>query len=148
MATFKSDIYTTQSAVNSNNRADGRLVAGKVRQATASYTLINTESAADTINLVELPTGCLIDPSRSFLQVENPGTTLTVDVGFPSNTDSLTPTILTVSAGGKFMLDEAGAASLVTVAAGDELISITVVSEASLTAGQVIRAVITYVDYN
>ena len=51
MATFKSDIYTTQSAVNSNNRADGRLVAGKVRQATASYTLINTESAADTINL-------------------------------------------------------------------------------------------------
>jgi hypothetical protein len=148
MATYKSDIYTIQSAATGDNRADARLISGKVRQATATVTLDSGLAATELINLVELPTGCLIDPSRSFIQLANPGTALVIDVGFASNADSLTPTALTVSAGGKFVFDVADDAPLITVAAGDELISITANTATTITGGTELRAVITYIDYN
>ena len=148
MATFNSDIYTTQSAATGDNRADGRLLSGKLRVANATVTWAGTEAATDVINLVELPTGCLIDASRSFVQAENPGTALVVDIGFASDVDALSPTPLTLSSGGKVAFDEAGASALVSVASGDELIFATVNTATSLTADQVIRVSIAYVDYN
>lgn len=148
MATFNSDIYTTQSAATGDNRADGRLLSGKLRVANATVTLAGTEAGSDVINLVELPTGCLIDASRSFVQAENPGDALVVDIGFASDVDALSPTPLTLSAGGKVAFDEAGASALVSVASGDELIFATVNTATSLTAAQVIRVSIAYVDYN
>jgi len=148
MATFNSDIYATQSASTGDNRADGRLLSGKLRVANATWTLAGTEAATDVVNLVELPKGCLIDPSRSFVQAENPGTALIVDLRFSSDVDALTPTALTLSSGGKVAVDEAGAAALVTVADGDEVIFATVNTATSLTADQVIRVSIAYVDRN
>lgn len=149
MATFKSDIYTTQSAVTGDNRADGRLLSGKVRQAVATVTLAGTEAATDTINLVELPQGALVDPSQSFVQAENPGTALVVDAGVPSDVDALTPTELTLSSGGKVFFDtSADEVPLYEVAAGDELVSLTVNTATSLTADAKLRVVITFIDRN
>lgn len=148
MPTFDSNVYTTQSATTGDNRADGRLISGKQRVANVTYTLDATEVATDIINLVQLPQGCLIDPSRSFVQCDDPGTALVVDVGFTSDVDSLTPTALTLDAGGKVFFDTAGDAPLVTVAAGDELIFATVNTATTLTAAAVIRVSIAYIDYN
>lgn len=148
MATFKSAEYTTQSAATGDNRADARLTSGKVRQASLTYDLVGTEAATDVINLVELPTGAIVDPSQSFVQLENPGTALVVDVGVPSNADLLTPTALTLSSGGKVFFDTADDAARHEIASGDELVSITVNTATSLTAAQKIRVVITYTDYN
>ena len=148
MATFKSDIYTTQSAATGDNRADGRLLSGKVRQAVATVTLAGSEVAADIINLVELPQGALIDASQSFVQAENPGTALVVDAGVPSASDALSAS-LALSAGGKvFFNTSADEVPLYEVAAGDELVSFTVDTATSLNAGAKLRVVITFIDRN
>jgi len=148
MATYKSDIYTIQSAATGDNRADGRLLAGKVRQATAYVTLNSSLAATELINLVELPKGALVDPSQSFIQLANPGTALVADVGVPSDADALTPTALTLSSGGKVFFDTADDAPLYEVAEGDELVSITANTATTITGDTALRAVITYIDRN
>jgi len=149
MATFKSDIYTTQSATGTgDNRVDGRLLAGKVRQATATVTVDGALAAADVISLVQLPKGALVDPSQSFIQLANPGTALVADIGVASDANALTPSALTLSAGGKVFFNTAADAPLYTVAEGDEVVSITVNTATSITGGTQLRAVVTFIDRN
>jgi hypothetical protein len=148
MATLKSDIYTLQTATQGDNRADGRLLSGKVRQANATITL-SDEASGNSIALVELPTGSLIDPSQSFIQCEDPATTaFLVEVGVPSDTDALTPADLDIKDGGKIFFDTALGAPLYAVASGDEVVSMLCNTITDITVGAVIRVCITYVDYN
>jgi len=146
MATYKSDIYTLQSQETGDNRADGRLLSGKVRQATATVTLDSGFADTELINLVELPKGALVDPSSSFIQLADPGTTMVVDVGVPSDSNALTPANLTLSAGGKVFFDQVDDAPLYEVADGDELVSIIAVGAQTVTGATQLRAVITFID--
>ncbi len=150
MSDLSSDIYTTQSASTGDNRVDGRLLTGKVRQVQAVVTLAGDEVATDEFTLVELPTGALIDPAQCYIVSE----TLTdgnfpIDIGFASDADGLTlGGEIEVSAAGKVFFDTT-AADLVTIASGDEVI-VAVLGTVTGTqvASATFRAVITYVDWN
>lgn len=64
-----------------------------------SYTLAGTEAAADTINLAVLPVGATLVPQLCSVYCADPGTTLTLDVGYAANPDAFADGI-TLSAGG------------------------------------------------
>lgn len=148
MAITKSDIYTTQSAVTGDNRADGRLLSGKVRQAHATITFDGDENTSSVISLVDLPQGAIVDPSQSYILHEAIGTTVTVDVGFDSDANGLTLNgALNISAAGKTFLDTVTVAP-VTIASGDEVIKLDVVTAGSVTASAKARVVITFIDRN
>lgn len=149
MATLKSDIYATQSATGTgDNRVDGRLLAGKVRQANATITL-SDEASGDSIALVQLPAGCLIDPAQSFVQCEDPATTaFSVEIGVPSDTDALTPADLDLKDGGKVFFDTTLGSPLYAVASGDEVVSMLCNTITAITVGADVRVCITYIDYN
>jgi len=150
MANLKSDIYTTQSASTGDNRADGRLLSGKVRQVNAVVTLAGDEVATNEFTLVELPKGALVDPAQSYVVSE----TLTdgnfpIDIGFSSDADGLTlGGEIEVSAAGKVFFDTT-AADLVTIADGDEVITATLGTvTGTQVAAATFRAVITFIDRN
>ena len=150
MANQKSDIYTLQTVAQGDNRADGRLLSGKVRQATATFTVAATGAAAnDTVQLVKLPTGCLIDQTQSFVQAVNPGTALVVDIGTAAADDDLADGII-LSSGGKvpFAVSTTDDLPLVEVAAGNELVTMLYKTVTSPTGSTDVRVVITYIDYN
>ena len=149
MATTKSDVYTTQTQATGDNRADGRLLSGKVRQAQAVVTLDGDE-AAGVIDIIELPKGAIVDPSQSYVisEVLTDGN-FPIDLGFASDADGLTPAApIEISGGGKVFFDTTvTGADLVTIADGDEVISATC---GTITGTQVanatFRVVITFVD--
>ena len=145
MATTKSDIYTIQSQATGDNRADGRLLSGKVRQAQATVVLAGDEDTDTFISLVELPKGAIVDLSQSYIIHEAMGTTITVDLGFSSDPNGLTASPLDLSSAGKTFLDTVTIAP-VTIADGDEVIQIDIASAASLNAAAEMRVVITFVD--
>ena len=145
MATTKSDIYTIQSQATGDNRADGRLLSGKVRQAQATVVLAGDEDTDTFISLVELPKGAIVDPSQSYIIHEAMGTTITVDLGFSSDPNGLTASPLDLSSAGKTFLDTVTIAP-VTIADGDEVILIDIATAASLNAAAEMRVVITFVD--
>ena len=151
MPTTKSDIYTTQSAATGDNRADGRLLSGKVRQAQAVVTLDGDEAATGTVlGIIELPKGAIVDPSQSYVisEVLTDGN-FPIDLGFASDADGLTPAApIEISGGGKVFFDTTvTGADLVTIPDGDEVISATC---GTITGTQVanatFRVVITFVD--
>lgn len=153
MATTKSDIYTTQTQSTGDNRADGRLLAGKVRQVNAVVTLDGDEATTGTVlGIVELPKGALVDPAQSYVvsEVLTDGN-FPIDFGFASDADGLTPAApIEISGGGKVFFDTTvTGADLVTIADGDEVISGTC---GTITGTQVadatFRVVITFIDRN
>lgn len=64
-----------------------------------SYTLAGTEAANDTIDLAELPVGATLVPELCTVYCADPGTTLTLDVGYTANPDAYADGIV-LSAGG------------------------------------------------
>ena len=147
MATTKSDIYTTQSLATGDNRADGRLLSGKVRQVQATVVLDGTEATNGTIDIVELPKGAIVDPSQSYILHESCATTaFDVDLGFASDADGLTLNgVLDLSGAGKTFFDTVTIAP-VTIADGDEVITANLDLVTTPTAAAEFRVVITFVD--
>ena len=143
MATFKSDLAEGQSA-KGDNRVDGRLLAGKVRQVNATVTLAGTETTGDTIEVVTLPTGALINLSESYIVTESLGTTFTCDLGFGGSGDINSG--IDLSSAGKVSLVDGGV--LAAVDAGEEKIELTVTSAAGTVAAATARVVITFIDRN
>ena len=149
MATTKSDVYTIQTQATGDNRADGRLLSGKVRQAQAVVTLDGDE-AAGVIDIIELPKGAIVDPSQSYVisEVLTDGN-FPIDLGFTSDANGLTLAApIEISGGGKVFFDTTvTAADLVTIADGDEVISATVGTvTGTQVANATFRVVITFVD--
>lgn len=143
MATFKSDLAEGQSR-KGDNRVDGRLLAGKVRQANATVTLVGTEATGDTIEVVTLPTGALINLSESYIVTESLGTTFTCDLGYAGSGDINSG--IDLSSAGKVSLVDSG--SLSAVDAGEEKIELTVTSAAGTVAAATARVVISFIDRN
>ena len=93
MATFKSNIVTADDAALTglaNGVVNGDDKGGLLLKATAIYTLLGTESATDTIDLINLPAGCVVEPSLSTIVSANPGTALVLDVGDDGSTGAAT----------------------------------------------------------
>ena len=142
MATFKSDLATGQTA-KGDNRVDGRLLAGKVRQSNATVTLAGTEVADDVIELVTIPSDALLDLSQSFVVAESAGTTFTCKLGTPSS-DALATGLDFSSAG----VVQMGVNTLYTVPAGEEKIILTVTAASGVDAGKKLRVCLSFIDRN
>ena len=144
MPTFKSNLATTQSQ-NGDNRVDGRLLAGKVRQCNATVTVDGAEVDNDIIEIVTLPTGALINLAESYIITEDLGGTFTCNLG-TSGAPTALATGLSLATAAKVDVDADG--GLYAVPAGDEKIVLTATTLATVTAGNTARVVITYIDYN
>jgi hypothetical protein len=154
MATFNSTKYTKQVGSAGTSPGAGYPLAqdteGSLRYAAIPYVLVGTEAANDIINLVKLPKGVVVHPAASRIVCEDPGTALTIDIGFASNDDALCDgAALTTAHDVTFT----GAASVTAVAAqytpaalaaGDETIFATVKTATSLTAGARLLFLIAY----
>lgn len=101
MANFKSDLITANDQIDISDKVvNGDRTGGLLLFATAIYTLVATEAAADTIQLFDLPAGAVIIPQLSHVTGADPGTTLTVDVGDAGDVDRYADGI-TLSNGGQ-----------------------------------------------
>ena len=139
MPTFETTLYAAQKPDRANTV---RLPApnqagGAVQFAVVKYELAATETTADTINLCILPDGAIPIPGLSFVDCADPGTTLTMDIGYASNPDALADGIV-LSAGGHVLFTSgtmpADALTPAALAAADHAIVATVMSDSTLTA--------------
>lgn len=153
MPTFNSAIYGKQNGTGASPLyPKAKEANGKLRFAAVPYALAGTEVANDIINLVRLKPGAVPMPSLSRIVCEDPGTALTLDIGFTSNPDALCDgAALTTAHDVSFT----GAASVTAVAAqyvpaelavGDEVIFATVKTATTLTANAKLLFLIAYLD--
>lgn len=101
MANFQSDLITANDQIDiSDKMVNGDRTGGLLLYATAIYTLLSTEAAADTIQLFDLPAGAVIIPQLSHATCSaDPGTALTFDVGDAGDVDRYANDILLASGG-------------------------------------------------
>ena len=101
MPNFKSDLITTRELPEFSDKAgvDGIRTGATVLYALATYTLLGTEAANDTLQLLDLPIGCELVPQLSTVICADPGTTLTLDIGDSGDADRYADGIV-LSAGG------------------------------------------------
>ena len=81
-----------------------------------TVTIPTGAAASDTVNLFKVPAGVAINPASISIYAEDPGTTLTVDIGFAGDPDSLVDG-LDISAGGFFLGSAAPGVDFLTGAA-------------------------------
>lgn len=108
MATYQTNVAALQLPALGKDwkRAAGVKVTGDVGIAFATYTLLGTETAADFIEIVNLPDGTRVLPHLCKIVAEDPGTALSGTVGDAVDPDRYS-TALALDAGGVF--DFAGA---------------------------------------
>ncbi len=90
MASANSDHYNLQKPDRSRTslQAPPNVSDGEVIYARIPVSFAGTESAADTVNLCQLPVGAIPIPALSSVSVlADPGTTLTVDIGNAADPD-------------------------------------------------------------
>lgn len=156
MATFNSGLYGKQVGSAGASPAGtyplAKFAAGKLRYAVALVTLAGTEAANDIINLARLKPGAVVLPSESRIICEDPGTALTLDIGFASNDDALCDGAALTTAhdvtftGAPSVTAVAQQYNPVALAAGDEVIFATVKVATSPTAGAKVLVLIAYLD--
>ena len=156
MATFNSTRYTGQVGTAGGSPASGyplaKFTAGVTRTAVIPYTLVGTEAANDIINLVRLKAGAVVLPSECRIVCEDPGTALTIDVGFASNDDALCDGAALTTAHDVTFTTAASVTAVAQqyvpapLATGDEVIFATVRTATSLTAGAKLLITIAFLD--
>lgn len=144
MATYQSDLAASQGS-KGDNRIDGRLLSGKVRQSNATITVPAGLTAGDIVELVTLPTGCLINLAESYVVCESLGSTFTATIEGEGDSNPLASGINLASAG-KVDFDADG--GLYALPEGSEKVALIVDTSASVVTDATARVVITYVDYN
>jgi len=131
---------------------DASIVNGKLRFAAIEYALAGTEVATDIINLVRLKAGVRIVPALSRIVCEDPGTALTLDIGFASNDDAILDGGALSTAHNVDLIAAASATGTATwynlakLDEGDELIFATVKTATTITAGAKLLFLIAYLD--
>jgi hypothetical protein len=153
MASFNTTAYGQQIGAGASPIYPKASTAnGKLRYAAIPYTLAGTEATNDTINLIRLKAGAIPLPSLSKIVCEDPGTALTLDIGFASNLDSLCDGAALTTAHDDFFTKlpsvTAVAAQYVpaAIAAGDEILVATIVLATVPTAGAKLLFLIAYID--
>lgn len=100
MANFKSSNIVREEQLSASLQAEPANINGKLPLfETITYTLLGSEAANDTIQLFDLPAGCVLIPQLSTVTCADPGTTLTLDIGDAADTDRYADGIV-LSAGG------------------------------------------------
>lgn len=150
MANFNTTLYTGQlgGAGASLNAPAGfplaKVALGKLRIVEIPYVLAGTEAANDIINLTILRPGARVIAALSKVVCQDPGTTLTVQIGDASNRSRYSGTIV-LDAGGVIELSSVAGTDLyvptdVTVAvppnsaADQTVVTAKVIAAAALTA--------------
>jgi hypothetical protein len=132
MANSNSTVYATQIAPNIGDRLAVRSVNAKTFFADIAYTMLGTEAQGDTLNLVKLPQGAVIDPTLSSVVGDGIATTATLDigdndtlgVGAAADADRYADGLDVAAAGIDLFSANACAARLVPYALGDDAIII------------------------
>lgn len=97
MADTNSDLIAAQASALTglaNGIVNGDDLAGDLKLATVQVTLPSGVAGSDTFQLCDLPAGAVPVPQLSHATCPNPGTTLTLDIGYSdtneggSNTDA------------------------------------------------------------
>lgn len=151
MATFTSDIAaafaTNRLSTGVRNGDDAN---GKLTVATAQVTLTSATAAADILNIIPaglLPEGAVVVPQLSSVTCSDPGTTLTLDVGYAANPDAYADGIV-LSAGGQIAFTSgtkpAAVATPNRIVDEDDAIYATVASADTITNNTVLTFLIAY----
>lgn len=154
MATYESAFYATQkpTRANTSRQAAANVASGDVEVAVFQYPLSSgtEEVANDVILLGILPVGAIVIPALSSVYCADPGTTLTLDVGFEGNPDAFADGI-TLSSGGRVEFTSGTAPSALTpepITVGttypDGTVYATVASASTLTDAVVLTFTIAY----
>lgn len=154
MALLKTALFTKQTGAPGSSAAANyplaKLAAGKVRYAIVPYVVVGTEAAVDVLSIVQLKEGAVPIPSLSRVVSEAGGTALVIDIGFASDPDALSDGLTLTTAG-----DRAFTAGGTPVAAqynpqplayADRVITATVVTATTLTAGAKLLFLVAFVD--
>lgn len=161
MATFNSAVFTSQSnSGGAGASADvgfllSRDVEGKGRLAIVSYTALGSEVTNDLVQLIQLPPGAKLIPSKSQIEATaTVGTGVTVRVGDQTTANRFAGTI-DISAGGHFpYTNTLGTDVIVPVAVvgvstnpmtADNIVTLKFVAVTAITAGKIITNFIEYV---
>ncbi len=158
MADFYSNVGTTQNTAltqGGTRVSNGFKLSGVLQMARVSYALAGTETTNDTLYLARLPKGSVIVPKLCVVECDDPGTTLTIDVGYlyddgTKNVDEYADGLV-LSAGGDFVFSDGGtvAASQLTPyqLTADAWITVTPAAVDTLTASADLTFLLTYVQY-
>jgi len=145
MATYQSDVGLKQDrltdlAYGIDQRPSALKVDGfgqKVLKAT--YTLLATEVATETLDLWEFQAGDIFLPQQSAIVLTNPGTALTIDIGDGTTADKYVDG-LALGAGGTFLFAAGTSGNL----GPDEFsaathVQVTIMTATTLTAAVVVN---------
>ena len=154
MPTYESAFYATQkpTRANTSRQAAANVASGDLEVATFQYALSSgtQEVANDLILLGILPVGAIVVPALCSVYSADPGTTLTLDVGYEGNPDAFADGIV-LSAGGRVEFTSGTAPSGLTpepITEGttypDGTVYATVASASTLTDAVVLTFTIAY----
>jgi hypothetical protein len=151
MAIFKSDIVTkAESNRVSTGVRDGDDANGKLTLATAHVTLTGATAAADLLEIIPaslLPIGAVVVPQLCSVTCSDPGTTLTLDIGYAANPDAYADGIV-LSSGGQIAFTSgtkpAAVAVPVRITGEADAIYATVASADTVTNATVLTFIIAY----
>lgn len=152
MATSNSALYGKQvgsaGASPANTYPLAKLAAGKLRYAVVELT-VGTLAANDVVNLAKLKVGSQVVPALSRILCENPGTTFTVKIGDAGDDDRyLAAKALGGAAQDIGFGNSPGVAGYVgyEIAAGNEVVKMTVTAAGTTTAASKIAILIAFLD--
>lgn len=134
MATFTADNANVTGQV-------GTPVANpclNLKAARWTYTLVGTEDVNDTINFGNLPTGATIIPELSYVaRKSDPGTSLTIDIGYSADADYFADGVVCDAAGTSAFTTPAvpGQVSAPVTFTAPTVVFATIKAASSLTAG-------------
>lgn len=148
MATYETAFYATQDPdrVNTSRLPAANIASGDIEVCQVSYALSSgtEEIANDIINLAILPVGAILVPALCSVLCADPGTTLTLDVGYADNPDAYADGIV-LSSGGRVEFTSGTAPSgMVPEAMTTGTLIATVASAGTLTDAVVLYFTIAY----
>ncbi len=102
MPNFNSDLAAAAAASSvSDKQVSGLRISPNISYLIAEVLVKSAMVQNDTIQLGDLPAGCIPIPSLSHVIRQNPGTTLTIDVGHAANPDAYADALALGGAAGK-----------------------------------------------
>jgi hypothetical protein len=151
MATFNSDLVTSAAErLPSNRLRDGDTANGKLTLATANVTLTGATATSDILQIIpalNLPVDAVVVPQLCSVTCSaDPGTTLTLDVGYAANPDAYADGIV-LSSGGQVAFTSGTIPAAVGTPVrtdADGAIYATVASASTITNGTILTFIIAY----
>lgn len=152
MPSFNTTIYGNQIGSGGVSPGfgipDARKVGGKLRYAIIPYTVAGTEATGDTINIVRLKKGATVIPGLCRVLSEAAFDVDDMNIGDGVNANRFADAIDTTNAALSQDFGLAGdeAYAPTPLAAGEEVVTATLVNVVTTTAGQKVLWVIAYMD--